>query len=58
MLRLTAVDRDRGPLLDAEHDAIRTADALRGSPHIRRHAEQMVWDVLYAAAADLRGFRQ
>jgi hypothetical protein len=35
-----AIDRDKSPLLDADHDAIRIADALRGSPHILgAHAE-------------------
>ncbi|GAA2971961.1 hypothetical protein [Streptomyces enissocaesilis] len=27
-------DRDKSPLLDADHDAVRIADALRASPHI------------------------
>jgi hypothetical protein len=30
-----AIDRDKSPLLDADHDVVRIADALRGSPHIR-----------------------
>ncbi|MFI9240966.1 hypothetical protein [Streptomyces sp. NPDC053079] len=34
MLRLTTIDRDKSPLLGAEQDAVRIADALRGSPHI------------------------
>ncbi|MFJ2419943.1 hypothetical protein [Streptomyces brevispora] len=29
-----AIDRDKSPLLDADHDAVRIADALRRSPHI------------------------
>lgn len=29
-----AIDRDKSPLLDADHDAVRIADALRSSPHI------------------------
>ncbi|MFH9425414.1 hypothetical protein [Streptomyces sp. NPDC017529] len=29
-----AIDRDKSPLLDADHDAVRIADALRASPHI------------------------
>ncbi|MBV7674280.1 hypothetical protein STHAL_33070 [Streptomyces halstedii] len=29
-----ALDRDKSPLLDADHDAVRIADALRRSPHI------------------------
>ncbi|MYZ37241.1 MULTISPECIES: hypothetical protein [unclassified Streptomyces] len=28
------IDRDKSPLLDADHDAVRIADALRSSPHI------------------------
>ncbi|MGW2841878.1 hypothetical protein ACWCWD_29335 [Streptomyces sp. NPDC001493] len=28
------IDRDKSPLLDADHDAVRIADALRRSPHI------------------------
>jgi hypothetical protein len=28
------LDRDKSPLLDADHDAVRIADALRRSPHI------------------------
>ncbi|MBB1261596.1 hypothetical protein [Streptomyces alkaliterrae] len=28
------IDRDKSPLLDADHDAVRIADALRASPHI------------------------
>jgi hypothetical protein len=31
---LGAIDRDKSPLLDADHDAARIADALRHSPHI------------------------
>ena len=31
---IPAIDRDKSPLLDADHDAVRIADALRGSPHI------------------------
>ncbi|MEE1831746.1 hypothetical protein [Streptomyces sp. SP17KL33] len=34
MLRLTAIDRAKSPLLDADHDPVRIADALHGSPHI------------------------
>ncbi|WP_409239437.1 hypothetical protein [Streptomyces sp. PA5.6] len=35
-----AIDRDKSPLLDADHDSVRIADALRGSPHILgAHAE-------------------
>ncbi|OEJ21768.1 hypothetical protein AR457_40745 [Streptomyces agglomeratus] len=30
-----AIDRDKSPLLDADHDVVRIAAALRGSPHIR-----------------------
>ncbi|MEV5567886.1 hypothetical protein AB0L54_34285 [Streptomyces sp. NPDC052196] len=30
----SAVDRTKNPLLDADHDAVRVADALRSSPHI------------------------
>lgn len=30
----TLIDRDKSPLLDADHDAVRIADALRRSPHI------------------------
>lgn len=30
-----AIDRDKSPLINADHDAARIADALRGSPHIR-----------------------
>ncbi|MFJ6668969.1 hypothetical protein [Streptomyces sp. NPDC091383] len=30
----SAIDRDKSPLLDADHDAVRIADALRASPHI------------------------
>jgi hypothetical protein len=30
-----AIDRDKSPLLDADHDVVRIADALRSSPHIR-----------------------
>ncbi|MFF3981134.1 hypothetical protein [Streptomyces sp. NPDC001828] len=33
-LRLTAIDRDTSPLLDADHDAVRIADTPRRSPHI------------------------
>ncbi|MEW2308915.1 hypothetical protein AB0918_09815 [Streptomyces sp. NPDC006864] len=29
-----AIDRNKSPLLDADHDAVRIADALRRSPHI------------------------
>lgn len=29
-----AIDRDKSPLLDADHDPVRIADALRSSPHI------------------------
>lgn len=29
-----AIDRDKSPLLDADHDAVRIAEALRRSPHI------------------------
>ncbi|MGW2600024.1 hypothetical protein [Streptomyces klenkii] len=53
-----AIDRDKSPLLDADHDAVRIADALRGSPHIRLVADaepgdETVWftdanDVGYA----------
>ncbi|MEU7031385.1 hypothetical protein AB0A60_32415 [Streptomyces sp. NPDC046275] len=28
-----AIDRDKSPLIDADHDAVRIADALRHSPH-------------------------
>ncbi|MGW4277691.1 hypothetical protein ACWEGQ_36395 [Streptomyces seoulensis] len=28
------IDHDKSPLLDADHDAVRIADALRSSPHI------------------------
>ncbi|MEU7183354.1 MULTISPECIES: hypothetical protein [Streptomyces] len=28
------IDRGKSPLLDADHDVVRIADALRGSPHI------------------------
>ncbi|GAA0896833.1 MULTISPECIES: hypothetical protein [Streptomyces violaceusniger group] len=28
------IDRDKSPLIDADHDPVRIADALRGSPHI------------------------
>lgn len=31
---LPPIDRDKSPLLDADHDAVRIADALRSSPHI------------------------
>ncbi|MFH8558959.1 hypothetical protein ACH4FE_35960 [Streptomyces celluloflavus] len=31
---IPAIDRDKSPLLDADHDAVRIADALRRSPHI------------------------
>ncbi|MBT2510048.1 hypothetical protein J7I98_30175 [Streptomyces sp. ISL-98] len=35
-----AIDRDKSPLLDADHDAVRIADALRDSPHVLgAHAE-------------------
>lgn len=27
------IDRDKSPLLDADHDPVRIADALRRSPH-------------------------
>jgi len=30
-----AIDHDKSPLLDADHDVVRIADALRRSPHIR-----------------------
>lgn len=30
-----ALDRDKSPLIDADHDVVRIADALRASPHIR-----------------------
>ncbi|WP_369267948.1 hypothetical protein [Streptomyces harbinensis] len=33
--RIAAIDRDKSPLLDADHDLVRIADALLGSPHIR-----------------------
>ncbi|MEW1725075.1 hypothetical protein [Streptomyces sp. NPDC093109] len=33
-LQMPPIDRDKSPLLDADHDAVRIADALRGSPHI------------------------
>jgi hypothetical protein len=29
-----AIDRDKSPLLDADHDAVRIVDALRSSSHI------------------------
>ncbi|MFI5945585.1 hypothetical protein ACIBCB_35810 [Streptomyces uncialis] len=29
-----AIDRDKSPLFDADHDVVRIADALLGSPHI------------------------
>jgi hypothetical protein len=29
-----AIDRDKSPLLDADHDLARVADALRSSPHV------------------------
>lgn len=32
--KFPAIDRDKSPLLDADHDAVRIADALRSSPHI------------------------
>ena len=34
VLRLTAFDCDKSPLIDADRDPVRIADALRGSPHI------------------------
>ncbi|MFG2887596.1 hypothetical protein ACGFYV_35855 [Streptomyces sp. NPDC048297] len=33
-LELPAIDRDKTPLIDADHDPVRIADALLGSPHI------------------------
>jgi hypothetical protein len=41
-------DRDKSPLLDADHDVVSIADALRGSPHIRFAAaaepgDETVW---------------
>ncbi|MFI6730122.1 hypothetical protein [Streptomyces atratus] len=30
----SAIDRDKSPLIDADHDAVRIADALRNSPHV------------------------
>ncbi|GAA4658492.1 hypothetical protein GCM10023347_07140 [Streptomyces chumphonensis] len=42
------IDRDKSPLLDADHDAVRIADALRASPHITSVAptepgDETVW---------------
>lgn len=34
-----AIDHDKSPLLDADHDPVRIADALRHSPHIRSVAD-------------------
>ncbi|MFF4694351.1 hypothetical protein [Streptomyces chattanoogensis] len=34
VLSHTAIDRDKSWLLDADHDAVRVADALRNRPHI------------------------
>ncbi|MCZ1012630.1 hypothetical protein [Streptomyces lydicus] len=37
---ITAIDRDKDHLIDADRDAVRIADALRNSPHIlSAHAE-------------------
>ncbi|MEU1628296.1 hypothetical protein ABZ746_23790 [Streptomyces sp. NPDC020096] len=33
-VEFSAIDHDKSPLLDADHDAVRIADALRNSPHI------------------------
>ncbi|MGD3112602.1 hypothetical protein, partial [Streptomyces sp. YGL11-2] len=49
-----AIDRDKSPLLDADHDAIRTTDAPRQSPHIRDAATEPGDDVItYTTTADL-----
>jgi hypothetical protein len=34
------IDRDKNPLLDADHDAVRITNALSNSPHVlTAHAE-------------------
>jgi hypothetical protein len=32
---VSSIDRDKSPQLDADHDIVRIAEALRRSPHIR-----------------------
>ncbi|MEC4020454.1 hypothetical protein [Streptomyces sp. H27-D2] len=52
-----AIDRDKSALLDADHDAVRIADALRGSPHIRSVAAAEPGDeTVWFADADGTGY--
>ncbi|MCM2424247.1 hypothetical protein [Streptomyces sp. RKAG293] len=45
---LPPIDHDKSPLIDADHDVVRIADALRASPHIRsvtaaEPGEETIW---------------
>ncbi|MEU2873058.1 hypothetical protein ABZ769_28310 [Streptomyces olivoreticuli] len=56
-LRLTAIDRDKSPLLDADHDSVRIADALRSSSHITFVAPAQPGDeTVWFSDADGTGF--
>ncbi|MFB7763610.1 hypothetical protein [Streptomyces xiamenensis] len=51
------VDRDKSPLIDADHDPVRIADALRRSPHITSAQGEPGDDKIYFTTAAGAGFR-